>query len=47
MTLPVGAQMLITFLALALIAGLAFWAAHTMEEAEIQEVEAEVSLLDL
>lgn len=47
MTLPVGAQMLVTFLALALIAGLAFWAAHAMDEAEIREVETEVSLFDL
>ena len=47
MTLPVGAQMLITFLAIALLAGLAFWAAHTIEENEIRKVETEVSLLDL
>ena len=42
-----GVQMLITFLAIALLAGLAFWAAQTVDKSDAREMETEVSLFDL
>ena len=42
-----GVQMLITFLAIALLAGLAFLAAQTVDKSDAREMETEVSLFDL